>query len=108
MAKRRVQRSVHPGVSQPEPIDEAAAWVEPRPPEWAMTEAVDDTVDEVLGYAEMLVAGVGPAPAERVTRRGPIRHLVSDTEAASALSSQQPLRAKLAGSRRGPKRPSRS
>jgi hypothetical protein len=58
VAKRRIQGSEHPGVSHPELVDEAAAWVEQRRPEWAFT-AVDDTVDEVLGYVEMLVAGVG-------------------------------------------------
>jgi len=59
VAKRRVQGSDHPGVSRPELIDEAAAWVEQRRPEWALAGAVDDTVDDVLGYVEMLAAGVG-------------------------------------------------
>lgn len=59
VASRRVRGSEHPGASRPELIEEAAAWVEQRRPEWALTGAVDDTVDEVLGYVEMLVAGVG-------------------------------------------------
>lgn len=59
VAKRRVHGSDHAGVPRPELIEEAAAWVEQRRPEWAMTGAVDDTVDEVLGYVEMLAAGVG-------------------------------------------------
>jgi hypothetical protein len=59
VAKRRVKGSDHPGVSHPELIDEAATWLEQRRPEWAAIGAVDDTVDEVLGYVEMLVAGVG-------------------------------------------------
>jgi hypothetical protein len=54
-----VRGSEHPGASRPELIEEAAAWVEQRRPEWAVTGAVDDTVDEVLGYVEMLAAGVG-------------------------------------------------
>lgn len=59
VARRRVQGSDHPGVSRPELIEEAAAWVEQRRPEWAVSGAVDDTVDEVLGYVEMLAARVG-------------------------------------------------
>jgi hypothetical protein len=59
VAKRRVQGSEHPGASHPELVDEAAEWVEQRRPEWALSGAVDDTVDEVLGYVEMLAAGVG-------------------------------------------------
>jgi hypothetical protein len=59
VAKRRVQGSDHPGVSRPELVDEAAGWLEQRRPEWALSGAVDDTVDEVLSYVEMLAAGVG-------------------------------------------------
>jgi hypothetical protein len=59
VAKRRVHGSDHPGVSHPELIEEVAAWVDQRRPEWAVAGAVDDTVDEVLGYVEMLAAGVG-------------------------------------------------
>jgi len=59
VAKRRVRGSDHPGVSHPELVDEAAAWVEQRRPEWAVTGAVDDTVDEVLGYVELLASRVG-------------------------------------------------
>jgi hypothetical protein len=55
----RVHWSDHPGASHPEVVDEAAAWVEQRRPEWALTGAVDETVDEVLGYVEMLAGGVG-------------------------------------------------
>jgi hypothetical protein len=56
VARRRVQGSDHPGVTRPELIEEAAAWVEQRRPEWAVSGAVDDTVDEVLGYVELLAA----------------------------------------------------
>jgi hypothetical protein len=59
VARRRVQGSDHPGGSRPELIEEAAAWVERRRPEWAVSGAVDDTVDEVLGYVEMLAARGG-------------------------------------------------
>ena len=59
VAKRRVQGSEHPGTSHPELVDEAAGWLEQRRPEWALSGAVDDTVDEVLSYVEMLAAGVG-------------------------------------------------
>lgn len=59
VARRRVRGSDHPGASRPDLIDETAAWVEQRRPDWAVTGAVDETVDEVLGYVEMLVAGVG-------------------------------------------------
>jgi hypothetical protein len=59
VAKRRVQGTDHPGVTRPELIEEAASWVEQRRPEWAISGAVDDTVDEVLGYVEMLAARVG-------------------------------------------------
>jgi hypothetical protein len=59
VAKRRVHGSDHPGVSHPELIEGAAAWVQQRRPEWAMTGAVDGAVDEVLGYVEMLASGVG-------------------------------------------------
>jgi hypothetical protein len=59
VAKRRVQGSEHPGVSHPGLIEEAAAWVEQRQPGWALSGAVDETVEEVLGYVEMLAAGVG-------------------------------------------------
>ncbi len=62
VAKRRVQGSDHPGVQRPGLIEEAAAWVEQRSPEWAVAGGVDDTVDEVLGYVEMLGAGVGRRP----------------------------------------------
>ena len=59
VAKRRVSGSDHPGVAHSDLIDEAAAWVEHRHPEWALTGAVDDTVDEVLSYVEMLAGRVG-------------------------------------------------
>ena len=59
VAKRRIRGSEHPGVSHPELVDEAAGWVEQRRPEWALSGAVDDTVDDVLSYVEMLAAGVG-------------------------------------------------
>jgi hypothetical protein len=59
VAKRRVRGSEHPGMSHPDLVDEAAAWVEQRRPEWALSGAVDETVDEVLSYVEMLAAGVG-------------------------------------------------
>src|SRR5579862_2594651 len=37
VVRRRVQGSAHPGVSRPELIDDAAAWVEQRRPEWAVS-----------------------------------------------------------------------
>src|SRR6266542_6993866 len=58
VARRRVSGSDHPGASRPELIDEAATWIEQRRPDWAVTGAVDETVDDVLGYVEMLAAGV--------------------------------------------------
>lgn len=59
VAHRRIRGTDHPGVSRPELVDAAAAWVEQRRPEWAAAGLVDPTVDEVLGYVEMLAAGVG-------------------------------------------------
>jgi hypothetical protein len=59
VAHRRVRGSGHPGATRPDLVDEAAAWVEKRRPDWAVTGTVDETVDEVLGYVEMLAAGVG-------------------------------------------------
>jgi len=59
VARRRVQGSDHPGASRTELVDETATWIEERRPEWAITGAVDETVDEVIGYVEMLAAGVG-------------------------------------------------
>lgn len=59
VAHHRVRGSDHPGASRPELVDAAAAWVERRRPEWATAGLVDATVDEVLGYVEMLAAGVG-------------------------------------------------
>lgn len=59
VAHRRVRSSAHPGATHPDLVDEAAAWVERRRPDWALTGAVDETIDEVLGYVEMLAAGVG-------------------------------------------------
>jgi hypothetical protein len=59
VARRRVQGSGHPAAARPELIDEAANWIEQRRPDWALTGAVDEAVDEVLGYAEMIAAGVG-------------------------------------------------
>jgi hypothetical protein len=56
---RRVQGSDHAGASHPELIDDTAAWVEQRRPDWVLSGAVDETVDEVLAYVEMLAAGVG-------------------------------------------------
>lgn len=59
VAKRRVQGSNHPGAAHPELIEQAAVWIEHRQPQWAVSGAVDDTVDQVLTYVEMLIAGVG-------------------------------------------------
>ncbi|MGH9243445.1 MAG: hypothetical protein ACRD29_03830 [Acidimicrobiales bacterium] len=59
VAHRRVRGSDHPAASRPELIDQAAAWVAEQRPDWARTGAVDETVDEVLGYVAMLAAGVG-------------------------------------------------
>ena len=59
VARRRVHGSDHPAASRPELVDETAAWVERRRPDWAVTGTVDEAVDEVLAYVEMLAAGVG-------------------------------------------------
>lgn len=59
VAHRRIRGTDHPGVRRPELIDETAAWVASRRPEWASNGVVDATVDDVLGYVEMLAAGVG-------------------------------------------------
>ncbi len=59
VAHRRVRGTDHPGVRRPELIEETAAWVASQRPEWASSGVVDATVDEVLGYVEMLAAGVG-------------------------------------------------
>ncbi len=62
IARRRVHRSDHPAASHPELVDEAAAWVESRRPDWAVIGAVDEAVDEVLRFVEMVAAGVGGRP----------------------------------------------
>src|SRR5438552_4125194 len=54
VAHRRVRGTDHPGAARPELIDAAAAWLEQRRPEWAAAGLVDSTIDEVLGYVEML------------------------------------------------------
>lgn len=59
VAHRRVRGTEHPGARRPELIDETAAWVASRRPEWASSGTVDAAVDDVLGYVEMLAAGVG-------------------------------------------------
>jgi hypothetical protein len=59
VAKRRMQGGDHAGARRPQLVEEAAAWVEQPLPAWAVTGAVDDTVDQVLHYVEMLSAGVG-------------------------------------------------
>jgi hypothetical protein len=59
VAHRRVHGGDHPAVRRPELVDEAAAWVERKTPEWLTTGAVDDAVDQVLDFVEMLDAGVG-------------------------------------------------
>ncbi len=58
VAKRRVAGTHHPAASHPGLIDEVAAEIERRQPDWALT-ALDDTVDDVLAYVELLAAGVG-------------------------------------------------
>ena len=58
VAKRRVSGTDHPAVSHPGLVDEVAAEIERRQPDWALT-ALDDTVDDVLAYVELLAAGVG-------------------------------------------------
>ena len=42
----------------PDLVDEVGAAIERREPDWALT-ALDDTVDDVLAYVELLAAGVG-------------------------------------------------
>lgn len=59
VARRRVRGSQHPAARHPELIEEAAAWVERKVPDWATTGTIDETVDQVLEYVEMLAAGVG-------------------------------------------------
>ncbi|MGH9028856.1 MAG: hypothetical protein ACRDV4_04495 [Acidimicrobiales bacterium] len=58
VAKRRVSGTDHPAAAEPGLIDEVAAEIERREPTWALT-ALDDTVDDVLAYVELLAAGVG-------------------------------------------------
>ena len=58
VAKRRVSGTDHPAASQPGLVDEVAAALERREPDWALT-ALDATVDDVLAYVELLAAGVG-------------------------------------------------
>lgn len=58
---RRVRGSGHAGESHPDLVDEAAAWVEQRRPEWAVTGAVDEAVDEVLGHVELLASRAAQA-----------------------------------------------
>ncbi len=59
VAMIRVRGSGHPGASRPDLIEETAAWMTKQRPDWALSGAVDETVDEVLGYVEMFAAGVG-------------------------------------------------
>jgi hypothetical protein len=58
VAKRRVSGTDHPAASHPGLVDEVAAEIERRQPDWALT-ALDSTVDDVLAYVELLAAGVG-------------------------------------------------
>lgn len=58
VAKRRVSGTDHPAAAEPGLVDEVAAEIERRRPDWACT-ALDDTVDDVLVYVELLAAGVG-------------------------------------------------
>jgi hypothetical protein len=58
VAKRRVSGTGHPAASHPGLVDEVAAEIERRQPDWALT-ALDATVDDVLAYVELLAAGVG-------------------------------------------------
>jgi hypothetical protein len=59
VAHRRARGTDHPVVHHPELVDDVAAWVEHKVPDWAASGAVDATVDLVLGYVEMLAARVG-------------------------------------------------
>lgn len=58
VARRRVEGSDHPAKDRPDLIAETAEWVQNQRPDWAIV-AADETVDEVLGYVELLIAGVG-------------------------------------------------
>ena len=58
VAKRRVSGTDHPAVTHPGLLDEVAAEIERRQPDWALT-ALDDTVDDVLAYVELLAPGAG-------------------------------------------------
>ncbi len=58
VAKRRVSGTDHPAANHPRLVDEVAAEIERRQPDWALM-ALDGTVDDVLAYVELLAAGVG-------------------------------------------------
>ncbi|MST32095.1 hypothetical protein GHK86_05055 [Acidimicrobiaceae bacterium USS-CC1] len=58
VAKRRVSGTDHPAAAEPGLVDEVAAEIERRRPDWAGT-ALDDTVDDDLAYGELLAASVG-------------------------------------------------
>ena len=62
VAKRRVAGTDHPAARHPGLVDEVAGEIERRQPDWALT-ALDDTVDDVLTYVELLAAGVGRCTA---------------------------------------------
>lgn len=59
VARRRVKGTVHPAVAHPELVDGPAEWVERQHIDWVVTGGVDDAVDRILDYVEMLAAGVG-------------------------------------------------
>ncbi len=58
VVKRRASGTDHPAARELGLVDEVAAEMERREPNWALT-ALDDTVDDVLAYVELLAAGVG-------------------------------------------------
>lgn len=55
---RRVHGTGHPAEQQPELVEAAAQWIEDREPDWILVNA-GETIDQVLRYVEMIVAGVG-------------------------------------------------
>ncbi|MHB1928819.1 MAG: hypothetical protein ACYDEN_10825 [Acidimicrobiales bacterium] len=58
VAERRVSGTDHPAASHLALVEEVAAELERRQPDWALV-ALDDTVEDVLAYVELLAAGVG-------------------------------------------------
>lgn len=56
---RRARGTEHSAARRPELVADVADWVERTSSDWLTSGAVDEAVDLVLGYVEMLAAGVG-------------------------------------------------